>query len=89
MIAAGVPAGLILSIPQILAHPHIEARGFLKRFDAPTGAQHVTGAGFRMSDAETGPATPAPMLSAHTEAWLRRIGYSQEQIDAFRKEGVI
>ena len=89
MIAAGVPAGLVLSVPQILAHPHIEVRGFLKRFETPTGVQQVAGAGFRISDAETRPKAPAPMLSADTDAWLRRIGYSQEQIDAFRKEGVI
>ena len=89
MIAAGVPAGQVLSIPQILAHPHIEARGFIKRFDAPDGTQRVTGSGFHMSGGNPEPAAPAPALSEHTDAWLTRIGYSAERINALRTEGVI
>jgi crotonobetainyl-CoA:carnitine CoA-transferase CaiB-like acyl-CoA transferase len=89
MIEAGVPAGQVLSIPQILAHPHIGERGFIRRFDTPSGTQQVTSAGFHMSGGIPTPATPAPALSADTETWLRHTGYSDEQIDAFRKEGVI
>ena len=89
MIAAGVPAGQVLSIPQILAHAHIEERGFLKRFDTPQGEQQVTGSGFHMSGADPGPRAPAPALSAHTEHWLKQVGYSDEQIIALRAEGAI
>lgn len=89
MIAAGVPAGQVLSIPQILAHPHIGERGFIKRFDTPTGPQQVTSAGFHLSGGTPEPASPAPELSAHTTGWLRHVGYSDEQIDAFRNEEVI
>lgn len=89
MINAGVPAGQVLGIPQILGHPHIEERRFLKHFDTPDGPQQVTVAGFRMSGGSPEPTTPAPELSAHTEDWLARLGYDTNQIDAFRKEGVI
>ncbi|HEY0847536.1 MAG TPA: CaiB/BaiF CoA-transferase family protein [Noviherbaspirillum sp.] len=89
MIEAGVPAGQVLSIPQILQHPHIAERRFLRRFETPTGPQQVTTAGFRLSGDSPEPATPAPVLSAHTDAWLQRLGYSSEQIEALRKEGAI
>jgi len=89
MIAAGVPAGQVLSIPQILSHPHIDARDFVRHFDTPDGAQQVTSSGFKMSGGNPGPATPAPTLSAHTDTWLARIGYSAEEIAVLRTEGVI
>lgn len=89
MVAAGVPAGQVLSIPQIMKHPHIEERGFIKRFDTGPFPQQVATTGFRMTDCAAEPATPAPDLSAHTDTWLRQLGYSLEQIHAFRKEGVI
>ncbi len=89
MVAAGVPAGQVLSIPQVLAHPHIEERGFVRRFATEQGAQQVTSAGFRLSHGEPVPSGPAPALSQHTEAWLQRLGYDAGQIDAFRNEGVI
>jgi crotonobetainyl-CoA:carnitine CoA-transferase CaiB-like acyl-CoA transferase len=89
MIAAGVPAGQVLSIPQVLRHEHIAARGFVKRFDGEQGAQQVTTAGFRMSDGVPEPKTPAPTLSADTEAWLAHLGYHSDAIEALRTEGVI
>ena len=76
---AGVPAGRVMSVPEILAHPHLVSREFVREFngDDPTTRQRVTRAGFRFSDADTAPATPAPTLSANTRemtaalvAWL-------------------
>lgn len=89
LIEAGVPAGQVLNVPQILAHPHIEQRGFVNRFDAPSGTQQVAGAGFHLSGSRLGPAGPAPALSEHTQAWLQRLGYDADQIDNLRAQGVI
>jgi CoA:oxalate CoA-transferase len=89
MIAAGVPAGLVLSIPQVLAHPHIAQRDFVKRFETSDGMQQVTGSGFHMNGVNPGPSGPAPALSAHTEEWLARLGYDAVQTEALRNEGVI
>lgn len=90
---AGVPAGRVMSVPEILAHPHLESREFIREFAAdPDGnaeRQRVTRAGFRMSDADTAPATPAPLLSAHTREHLASLGYDDAQIDHLRSEGVI
>jgi crotonobetainyl-CoA:carnitine CoA-transferase CaiB-like acyl-CoA transferase len=89
LIEAGVPAGQVLNVPQILAHPHIEQRGFVNRFDAPSGTQQVAGAGFHLSGSRLGPAGPAPALSEHTQAWLQHLGYDADQIDNLRTQGVI
>ena len=97
MIAAGIPAGGVLSVPEILEHPHLAQRQFVTSFPAsgdgatgaPTDAQHVTGAGFQLDGEPTIPATPAPRLSEHTARWLSRLGYDDNQIAALRKEGTI
>lgn len=89
LIDAGVPAGQVLSVPQILAHPHIEQRGFINRFDAPSGVQQVAGSGFHLSGSRLAPASPAPALSEHTQTWLQRLGYDTDQIDSLRTQGVI
>ncbi|TKC81299.1 CoA transferase [Trinickia terrae] len=86
-IAAGVPAGLVLDVPGILAHPQIAERGFVTSFDE--AGQHVTRAGFRMSDADPAPRAPAPQLSQHTQTWLAKLGYDEAAIEALRDAGVI
>jgi crotonobetainyl-CoA:carnitine CoA-transferase CaiB-like acyl-CoA transferase len=88
---AGVPAGRVMSVPEILAHPHLESREFIREFpgNSATERQRVTRAGFRLSDADTAPATPAPVLSAHTREQLAALGYDDAQIDHLRSEGVI
>nr|WKF59501.1 Acetyl-CoA:oxalate CoA-transferase [Paraburkholderia busanensis] len=88
---AGVPAGRVMSVPEILAHPHLASREFIREFDGThdTDRQRVTRAGFRLHDADTAPATPAPVLSAHTREQLGALGYDDAHIDQLRAEGVI
>ncbi len=86
-IEAGVPAGLVLDVPGILAHPQLAERSFVTSFD--DAGQRVTRAGFRMSDADPAPRAPAPRLSEHTHAWLAKLGYDEAAIEALRNEGVI
>ena len=88
---AGVPAGRVMSVPEILAHPHLVSREFVHEFnsDDATTRQRVTRAGFRFSDADTAPSTPAPTLSANTREHLATLGFNDTQIDELRAEGVI
>ncbi|WP_213767566.1 CoA transferase [Caballeronia sp. dw_19] len=88
---AGVPAGRVMSVPEILAHPHLVSREFVREFnsDDATTRQRVTRAGFRFSDADTAPSTPAPALSANTREHLATLGFDDTQIDELRAEGVI
>ena len=89
--AAGVPAGQVLSVPEVLAHPQVSARDFVHRFpDAGVDRDvAVVRAGFRLADGDPQPATPPPALGAHTEAILREIGLTAEEIADLREQNVL
>ena len=85
----GVPAGRVLSVPEILSHPHLAGRRFVTSFDCSNGEQRVTRGGFTFSGEGMVPLTPAPSLSEHTETLLLQLGYAPQEIQDLRKEGVI
>ena len=89
--AAGVPAGQVLSVPDVLAHPQVSARDFVHRFpDAGVDRDvAVVRAGFRLADGDPQPATPPPALGAHTDAILREIGLTAEEIADLREQNVL
>jgi crotonobetainyl-CoA:carnitine CoA-transferase CaiB-like acyl-CoA transferase len=89
LIEAGVPAGCVLSVPEILGHSHLTGRNFVSEFEGSTGKQKVTRGGFLFSDDQASPQGPAPALSEHTDAWLDKLGYDAEQIQNLRNKRVI
>jgi CoA:oxalate CoA-transferase len=86
---AGVPAGRVLSVPEILNHPHLSGRKFVSIFEGSAGKQEMTRGGFLFSDGQAAPSGPAPKLSEHTEAWLTKLGYDAGQIHDLREKRVI
>ena len=89
LIEVGVPAGRVLSVPEILGHAHLSGRNFVSEFEGATGKQKVTRGGFLFSDDVAAPRGPAPILSEHTETWLGKLGYDAETIRDLRKKRVI
>jgi CoA:oxalate CoA-transferase len=89
MIEAGVPAGQVLSVPEILAHPHLRERDFVTTFSDKDRTQKIARGGFQMSGDPVRPEGPAPRLSQHTEKWLQKLGYSPEKIAELREKGVL
>ncbi len=89
LIAVGVPAGRVLSVPEILAHSHLAGRNFVSQFEGAAGTQKVTRGGFLFSGNEETPLAPAPVLSEHTERWLGKLGYDAETIQNLRQKRVI
>ena len=89
LIEAGVPAGRVLSVPEILGHAHLSGRHFISEFEGAVGKQKVTRGGFLFSDDQASPQGPAPVLSEHTDAWLGKLGYNAEKIKTLRKKRVI
>jgi CoA:oxalate CoA-transferase len=89
MMEAGVPAGRVLSVPEILAHPHLRDRNFVTTLQHPDGAQNIARGGFQLPSDPIKPKSPAPRLSQDTDHWLRELGYRAEKIAELRSKGVI
>ena len=87
----GVPAGAVMTVPEVLAHPQITERDLLARFEHAPGvgrAIDVMRIGALIDGARPSVATPPPALSADSADILKGLGYSLHEIDALRAEGV-
>lgn len=64
----GIPAGEVLTVPEVLGHPQIAHRDFVKIFSGVPGVDRpvrVSRAGFRMASGDPKPASPPPTLGQH------------------------
>ena len=89
---AGVPAGEVLDVPEVLKHPQVVDRDLVTRFPSAPGVARevpVVRAGFRLRSGDPAPRTPPPALGADTAAILGEIGCGAADIEALRAEGVI
>ncbi len=90
--AAGVPAGAVLTIPQMASDEQVIQRGLLREGPAPGGLDgtfRTVGAPFRVRDAAGGPLAPTPGLGEHTDAVLGEAGFATDEIQAFRASGAV
>jgi formyl-CoA transferase len=87
---ASVPSGRIYTVADIAADPHFAARGMLASVDLSDGTS-MTVPGFvpKLSRTPGNHRRNAPALGQDTEAVLREVGVTPEQIDALRARGVI
>lgn len=89
--AEGVPAGCVLTVPQILAKDQVVERRFVETLALgnPAGeALRVTRPGFRLDEDFSHPAPP-PTLGQDTDGWLDRLGYDPQAVALLRQRGVI
>jgi len=89
---AGVPAGQILTVPQVVEHPQLEHRQLIKRFSQVEGVGRdvaVPRLGFRLSRDQPDVTTPPPRLGQDTDEVLKASGYTIEEIARLRQDGVI
>ncbi len=87
--AAGVPAGQVLTVPQVLREAQLTGRGFVEELEAgtTTGARlRVTRPGFLIDGGFEAP-SPPPALGQDTEHWLKALGYTAEEIAHLRETG--
>ncbi len=75
-VAAGLPASVVRSLGEILAHPHVQQRGSLEAVSVPDLEQAIpiTSAGFRFEHDQPHFHGPVPRLGQHTEEVLRELG---------------
>jgi crotonobetainyl-CoA:carnitine CoA-transferase CaiB-like acyl-CoA transferase len=90
--AKGIPAGEVLSVPEVLEHPQVVERGLVQHFaDAPGVGRDiaVVRAGFRLADGDPVPDRPPPPLGADNAAILAELGYDAPAIERLRQEKAI
>jgi CoA:oxalate CoA-transferase len=86
----GVPAGEVLDVPAMLAHPQVKERGLVRAFDGVAGVDRevcVLRSGFRLASGDPAPAFAPRALGADTDDILAALGYDVAQIEALRREG--
>lgn len=89
---AGVPAGEVLEVPQVLQHPQVAERGLLRTFDDVPQVERpvsVVRSGFRLESGDPTPDSPPPALGADTRDVLTELGYAESEIEEFAREQVI
>jgi crotonobetainyl-CoA:carnitine CoA-transferase CaiB-like acyl-CoA transferase len=88
---ARIPAGPVYKPAQVLADPHIRARGMLKGVDfpgLPTPAP-IADTPVKLHRTPGGIRERAPTLGEHTDAVLGALGFSAEEIADFRAAKVV
>jgi formyl-CoA transferase len=87
---AEVPAGRIYTAADIAADPHYAARGMIEEVIAGDGEPlKVPGIIPKLSETPGAIRSPAPRLGEHTDEILGSLGFSADQICAFRNKKVI
>ncbi len=90
--AAGVPAGKLRDVPEVVAHEQIAARGLLHDIAAVPGIDRdirVPGIGFLVDGESPPPAGPPPRKGADTRDVLGALGLSAEELASLERDGVI
>ncbi len=86
----GVPSGEILDLASALAAPQVAHRGTIQAVHEPgLGDLKLFNLTAKFEKTPAAITSPPPRLSAHTDAILGDLGYSADQIAAFRQKGVV
>ena len=88
---AGVPAGKIKAVGEVLESEHLRARGAIVTLTHPTaGPMRMVGPPIRLHGTPAEAVVPAPLLGEHTDEILRKLlGHSTEEIARLRADGVV
>lgn len=85
LLAEGVPAGAVLTIPEMAAHPHTAHRGMVVEIDGYRGVGLPLKFGRTPGAARTKP----PLYGSATRDVLGEAGYGDGEIDALIGKGVV
>jgi crotonobetainyl-CoA:carnitine CoA-transferase CaiB-like acyl-CoA transferase len=88
----GVPAGAVLSVPEIVAHEQVRGRGMVARFDDAPGVGRpieLLRTGFRIDGAPQSVDAPPPALGADNAEIYGALGLTADEIDALARDGAI
>ena len=87
---ARVPAGPVYTMRETLADPHVKAGGFFTDVEFPgIGAAPVAATPVKLHGTPGTLRLRPPMLGEHNDEVLRGLGYSDAEIAAMKKDGVV
>ena len=92
LVEARIPAVTVLAPEEVVAHPHLVARGAFPSVPHPgVGSVRVTATPFQIDGRPTLPAGPAPYrVGEHTRQVLTEVlGYAPARIEALERAGAI
>ena len=80
----------VATYEELVNDPQVRANDYIVEVDHPTrGRMSAVGVPWRFSETPAVAAVAAPELGQHTEEVLQEVGYSWEQIEALREQGVL
>ncbi|HEY4645621.1 MAG TPA: CaiB/BaiF CoA-transferase family protein [Steroidobacteraceae bacterium] len=85
---ARLPYGRVNGIAEVLDHPQVSARQFIRKVNSPVGPIPIVWSPLRLSDSAQ-PAGRIPALGEDTEPLLHELGYTDANIAQFRRDRVI
>jgi len=85
LLAAGVPAGAAMTVPEALNHPHTRHRNMVVEKDGYSG----TGVAVKMSRTPGSVKSVPPGFGAHGRDILKELGFAENEIDGLIDSGVV
>ncbi len=90
LLGAGVPAGPIYRMNEVMTDPQVLHREMVVDLEHPrAGRIKVNGVPVKLSETPGAVRMPPPVLGEHTDEVLRGLGVSADELAALRAEGVI
>jgi len=88
---AGVPAGSVMRLAEILDHAQCQAREITQAVHLPetSSTPHLPTLGFKANGYSVAPSTAPPTLGRDTETILLELGFDKDEITALREGRVI
>ena len=92
LLATGVPAAPVVSVPDALRSEQVQHRELVSAVPSPAsggGDLQLLGSPTHVDGFPLGPGSPPPLLGEHTDEVLAALGYGATDIDRLREEGAV
>ena len=90
--ALGIPAGAVLSVPDVLGSDHLATRDFLEGFSDVPGVERdisLVSTGVKIDGERPKVASPPPVLAQHQADIWAELGLSDQDLRILQEDGVI
>lgn len=86
--AAGIACARLRDVQEVAEHPQLAARNRWREVGSPVGPLRALLPPITLPGGDEAPMGDVPALGEHTEALLRAVGMTGEEIAALRRDGV-